>query len=307
MANIYVTSNLLTSIRNAAYLAAADADWDNARLLDFLNRAQRTDLTHFLMKVREGFLVASSDVAVTPTTTAVDIPSAAVGAKLLQVLKNSGDGWVPLNPRPEATNLGIGLLPSGAGDYWLAGTQIVFARAPDFATLRILYFRRMSQLVHEDDCCEISTVNTSTGIAVPALTPSNLYDATPTTYDIVKGTPHFETRGSVAGYYDAGLGEFILTVPLPTGTVAGDFICQVGTTPLVQAPPEALDWLVRFVAVDVLQSIADPRVKYAADRLAQLEQATLGNLAERVEGSDTPLINYSGPGWRRGGDLWRRW
>jgi hypothetical protein len=304
VSNPYLASTLLTALRDEGYLGS-DENASSTRLLGILNRQQRTWLTKLLLSVREDYQLASVDVALTTGQTVVPVPTRAVGAALKLVSWLDNGVPVPLNPIASEKVHENSLL-GGGGDYSMQGNNLVLSSAaPASSSLRIQYFRRMNKVVDETEAAEVASFSAGAKTVTLAGTVPDLFSLTSTTYDMVKGTPHFDTlAASVAA---TRVGQVLtFTDDLPDDLAVGDWVALEGQTPICQAPVELHDVLVFKACYRHLKSRGDPKADGMKDELDEMRADALSLLAPRVQGSSHVLINPNAPGWNRSRLRWRR-
>lgn len=297
MPSEYLASTLIDAIRDEGMLPPAGNRASTARLFGFMNREQRGYLMRLILSARESYRVASTDVAITIGKTVFAIPSRAVGAKLklVEVLNSQGEP-VPLNPIKQEQNFANSVY-SGAGDFYLKDNSIVLVKSPLVTgTLRLTYYRRFNKIVPAEEAGEVASFNsgakTVTLTAVPVLFTGSK------AYDIIQGSPHFD---SLAVSEVASIAGSVLTFTnaIPTDLAAGDYVALAGQTPIAQAPVELQDVLTLRTVAMYLLSVGDPKAAAAAEMLKELRENMVPLIAPRVDASDEVLINYNAPGWNR--------
>jgi hypothetical protein len=310
----YTVDAVVTAMRRAGKLPPHDQAGTAAALLDKLNTEQRLYLTNLLQSTRENFRQAQYDITTTAGTKRYAIPPRAVAAGLVAVaLSNSDGSRTPLNFFPywrvqENNN------PT-AGDCYLEGNELVLFQDPGSVTIRVTYNRRLSELVLLASARAITAINTGTKTVTIAAAPSTFTGRT--TFDLVKGTPHFDTYGIDLACSSVGGGatSVVFSATLPTSLAVGDYVCIPGETPVCNAPWELHDVLAHKAAHSWLTERGDARAKSLSVLLwgetgesgkGTLEGDAMALLSPRVVVNSNPLINFNAPGWSR----WRgrfRW
>lgn len=304
MSNPYLVSLLLTALRDEGYVPS-DESASSARLLGVLNRQQRTWLTKLMLSVREDYQLASVDVDLTAGQTVVPVPSRAVGAalKLVSFLDNGIP--VPLNPI-NSEQVHANSVLGGAGDYSMQGNNLVLSSsAAAGSTLRIQYFRRMNEMVDESEAGEVASFSSGAKTITLAGTVPTLFDTASTTYDIVRGTPHFDTLSASVVATRAGQ-VLTFTDALPADLAIGDWVALEGQTPICQAPLELHDVLAFKGCQAYLRARGDPKAAAMQTEIDEMRADALSLLAPRVQGSAHVFINPNAPGWNRTRLRWRR-
>jgi hypothetical protein len=258
----YTADALVTAMRKAGKLPPHDQAGTAAALLEKLNAEQRLYLTKLLQSVREQFRQATYDITTTAGTTRYAIPSRAVAAGIVSVARISGTSRTPLtffdDSRVFTTN------NPTAGDCYLEGNELVFFQDPGALTIRVIYNRRLSELVLVASARAITAINTGTKTITIAAAPSTFTGRT--TMDLVKGTPHFDTYGIDLACTAIGASgtSVIFANTLPTSLAVGDYVCVPGESPVCNAPWELHDVLVHKAAYAWLAERGDPRAKSLA-------------------------------------------
>lgn len=305
MSNPYLASTLITALRDEGYLPS-DEDSSSSRLLGVLNRQQRTWLTQLMLSVREDYQLASVDVALSAGQTVVPVPTRAVGAalKLVSFLDNGIP--VPLNPI-NSEQVHANSVLGGAGDYSMQGNNLVLSSAAAAgSSLRIQYFRRMNKVVDEAEAGEVASFSSGAKTITLAGTVPALFDTASTTYDIVKGTPHFDTLAASTPATRVGQ-VLTFSAALPGDLAVGDWVALEGQAPICQAPLELHDVLVFKACQAHLRARGNVAAATAMQtEIDEMRGNALSLLAPRVQGSSHVFINPNAPGWNRTRLRWRR-
>jgi len=129
-------------------------------------------------------------------------------------------------------------------------------------TLEVDTYVRPAELVLPEVCATISevTVDGGTTTVRAALTATSDGLAVVGALDVVRATPPFDTQAVAAEVMSVtnlggGTWEFVLSGALDV--MVGDWLCQPGTAPVVQAPLEWHPLLARKVAAKQLASLGD--------------------------------------------------
>jgi hypothetical protein len=116
-------------------------------------------------------------------------------------------------------------------------------------------------------------------------------------FDVVSGTPNFETRGiDLTG---GTVSSNTIPITVPAGTVAGDYLCLAGQTPIPQVPPEVHYLLAQRAAQTIAASTGSVRLASIQADLAQARADATMLLTPRSDSSARPIVNRNGPGWGR--------
>jgi hypothetical protein len=309
----YTADTLVLKLRKAGKLPPHDQAGVASALLEKLNDEQRLYLTTLLQSTRENFRQSTYDITTTAGTKRYAIPARAVAAGIVAVaLSNSDGSRTPLNFFPN-WRVQENANPT-AGDCYLEGNELVLYQDPGVVTIRVIYNRRLSELVLEASARAITTINTSTKTVGIAAAPSTFTSRT--TFDLVKGTPHFDTYGIDLACTSVGGGatSIVFSATLPTSLAVGDYVCIPGETPVCNAPWELHDVLVHKAAYSWLAERGDPRAKSIATLLwgedgqsgkGTMEGDAMALLSPRVTTNSQPLVPFNAPGWSRWRGRWR--
>ncbi len=294
--------------------ASSDRSFSTDDLLDLMSEELQTYVAPLLLSVREEWFVKAYDVTIT-TDTAYRIPPRSIGSQVRQALISNGSSgpgqWVVLNRIQPVEQYGNGYgwswNPGTVVGYYLENTDLkLLANPPTGSTLRMMYFLRPNRIVAEDACGTITAIDTGLNqITVDATTMPLGDDAftTALTYDLVRGTPGFETLAmdqTVTAVSGADDNVFTFADTLPTSLSIGDFMCLAGEAPVAQVPVEMQPLLTQRLVVKVLEALGDPKTATAKGMLDAQEKMAVNNIAAKRTPGDPPVIkNRNGPGFGR--------
>lgn len=292
----YDTTALLAAIRRTAHLPTATAPGcADADLLAVANAELRQYLAPRLLRAREEFFVAVSDVALVAGTAAYDVPSRAILGKLREVQLVASDGTVRNLPagNPERLHGTDSTNNNGTPRfYYFRANSVVLSPAPDasdFPTLRLHYFRRPSRLISTASALLVDDVSADpTYSGDGALTTSNGELAV----DIISGaSPHAPTADDVTPFA-TGTGSVTFTASR-TDIAAGDYVCLAGETPVLQMPQEFYDLLVLRSAMALVGPGVDAETRAdLAERAKEAESNLFATLSgDRNEGEAEAVVN----------------
>lgn len=294
------TDTLLTAVRDYAGAASNEEDAADARLIRLINREQELRLSALLARAKGNYRLATLDYTVTSGTTyAIPTRAIAAGIRQIEAVDASGNVWMLYEYPDDQRSRGW---PRN-GHWHFSGNNLVFYAVPPAGTLRITYYRRMSELVKVATVGVVTTISVGAVLGTIAVTPPvPVFAAGATNYDFVKATPHFDILAmDKSATYSAGVLTFAPS-DVPSGLAVGDHICLAGQTAYCQAPLELHPVLAQLAVVKWLESKADPRLGDARDVLRELEASALTLLEPRTENGDDILFNPNAPGWAA-----RRW
>jgi hypothetical protein len=256
----------------------------------------QTYIVPLLMSVREDYLVATEDITVTSGVTAYDLPIRAIGGKLrnLQYADSAGSIQTLVRLEPERVDSFDPSISLVAG-YYLQGNTIILTGTPVSGTLRATYYRRPNRVVATTAVYEITSV---AGTTVNGGTPPSTYATSNLTYDLISGTPGFDSFDDDVTLSAVG-GSSVTLTTANTSIARGDYVCLAGETPIPQIPVELQPLLAQRVTATVLHALGDAKAENAYGVADKMEARVLKLITPRVEGSSRPVINRFGVGARR--------
>jgi hypothetical protein len=197
----WTTDRLIERVRERANVPDAGAPGDS-HILDVATIELHTRITPFLRSIREGYGLKTTTQALTVGTADYRIPSDAQGDTIHSLVLVKSDGTERNLTRLEVQDDEHASTNGRVRGYCLIGSKIRLLPAPDTAdTLRILYYRRMSELVPTDECIEVPFASDADGEIQIYYSDYDTIDAD-TEVDIVRGVPAFDLL-SDGGTYTA--------------------------------------------------------------------------------------------------------
>lgn len=292
----HLVSDLIEAVRQEAMLSGSDDSTVDERIVAALNREQRLYLARLLLSVRESHQVAHADLAIT-SATRYRVPSRAVGAKVKLVSVVTDSGQAPLYAMPYERQV-VEQGSAAAGDYWFEANHLVLRRPLELGgTLRITYFRRLGELVPEDEAGLVESFDTGARTVTLDAVPDD-FGTAEADYDFIQGSEHFDTLAAEQSATRSG-NVLTFTEELPEELAVGDYIALPGQAPLCQAPRELHDVLTLRTAFALLDAVGDPKAAATERRLQRAETDALSILAPRVDDQPKPIVNRNAPGYGR--------
>lgn len=235
-----------------------------ASLLALVDQHLRTVVTPKLLTVAEDWLTASVSIPVVAGTATYRLPWRSLRVLDVALLNASGEplqcfsrasaeqakgmrtaGWLRLQGRPEL---------------WLVeASSLRLYPTPDVSTtytLAVRYARRPGRLVDSAG----TGVWVVTAVDGATLSLSGTGNPTAVTYfDIIRGTPGFESMGDDAVSLGGSGGGTSWTVDLEQtdGIAVGDYLALPGTSPVPQVPLDYLGVLEESVVEQLLRGAGD--------------------------------------------------
>jgi hypothetical protein len=298
----YLADDLITAVRDSGMLPANESSANSAKLLLMMNREQRGYLTKLLLSVREQYLLDTLSIPIVAGVTAYALPRRAVvsGVKQVESIDSAGNP-VLLTPWPDERQ-DERMLYGGPGKYYLAGNTLQLLQfAPGtIATLKVTYYRRLSDLVLQTSAGAVSAINTGAQTVTVSSVPAG-WVAGATLYDFTQSLPQYDVLGSDRSATLAGSTlTFSVALPSsPTALAVGDFVTLAQQSCVCQAPLELHDVLVMRTCYAWLRAKGDPKAAVALEALKEMEEAAISLLAPRIEAPNKALVNFNSPGWTR--------
>lgn len=292
------TDELVAEVDDLALLPSADGRLTTAEKLRMADRVMRGAVSDLLLGSRSGRLVtAAADVSIVSGTYLYAVPSRALAEGVSDVLIADGDTeW----SAPELSVSEAHRYRAAAGPwhspyaYTWRDDKIEILPHPTSTeySLRVLYPRRPAKLVAVEECGLASSVGAST--VTLSATPSAWGASLALDYiDSVTGRTRADDVTSGVS------GTTITPSAMPSGVVAGDYLCASGETcvPVVTGP--LWDVLVDGTALEVLRALSDPSVADARERYAESVERARGILQPRSRGAAKRIVARHSP-LRRG-------
>lgn len=293
---------------------SSDRAFSNDDLLATMSEELQSWLAPRIMSEREEFFVRKYDYTTVAGQTEYRVPPRAMGGAVRQVLLGStAQNLIPVN-RIEPKQLygaqyGYSMAGNafgGNGGYVFRDTVIQFPQDPSSAgsLLRIHIFQRPNSIVAEQYVSTITAINPATNTVTVDQIPVAFSNTTP--FDIVRGTPFFETLAIDQTATISGL-TITFANALPSGVSpyvpsVGDFVCLAGQSPVANIPVEMQPVLTQRLVVKVLEATGDRAGMQAADVACEKAWQNALNFSPRDQGSARFATNWNGPGW--GGKRW---
>ncbi len=192
---------------------------------------------------------------------------------------------------------GMGYFNGLYGFYLKDQSVVLYLGSPSgvnsYPTLRLKYFRRPSDCVSINDCGKITLINFPARQVTVDNAPPSWDDET--IFDLVKGTPHFTTKGDSLAIDSIAGNTITFTDDLPTDLAEGDWVAEEGETPIPQIPYEAFPLLTQLTVLKALEANRDTEgMKNAMAMLEEMKKSFLQIITPRVDGSPVKLGGTGG-------------
>lgn len=284
-------SEVFSLMKRRGFVPATASGFTELEFLAAVSEEIESEILPKLVKANSKHLIRTEDQSIVSARSQYRVPDRCANNGVYSVwLVNSSGGLDELDEVDpgDIPKLGISLL-SGTPRYYTFEGQFITLYPPPAAstgTLRVKYQIRPNRLVRVADCGLIQTVGAST-LTVTTAFPS----AASGPYDIIRGKGSFEHLAiDLAG----SRSTTTVTCVIPTGVnapVAGDYVCNVGETPIPQLPhglhlPAACRGVAGIIAAKgnkelaaFLVSTAEKQEKNVLDSLVPRNQSHQQDLA----------------------------
>ncbi len=308
----WTTAELLTQIRQHAYLPDAHPTYTDAVLLRMADETLQRKILPPLHALRQGWGVAYTDYTVTADKSDYILPSrASFGVvRMVSLLDSSGNPVGPLAAlNLEDTEAYQGQTASGLSAF--AGfivvddaVRLVPTPASTTGTLRVWYYRRPGTLTAASTSADELPHAITSGATTTTLTVGTHGFDNGDLVDVVQANPPFATLAQ--GVTVSGVTATTLDIPAALSSAAtGDYVCTTGQSPVPQVPAELHEVLALGVAVQVLrESGGQDRFQMALEEFRDELKDVLGLMSPRQKGQPERLANAAstlarGTGLRR--------
>jgi hypothetical protein len=286
----YTTTELLASIKRRANIPSASGVFGDAELLAIASEELRTYIVPLVLKHREDYWLTSDAYTLT-TSTSYPVPSRSIGGKLAEVTVLDGSGREYNLPRVMPSDLE----ESRPGFYMDGNGVRIYVRGNQpptvlGQTLRLRYYVRPSTLI-----ATTAAANVSSLAGWPVVTLSGGYATLVAsgTYDCVG----FESPFPIKTIFTGGIAGSSLTVGTGSSDrfTVGDWICNAGESPVVQAPVEFHDLLAQKVSIKVFESKGmTEKLGSAREELGRMEADASNLITPRVDGEPKRAVARGG-------------
>lgn len=299
----YTTTGFLASVKRRVMLAVQNETFDDADILAIATEELQSYVFPFLMSVREEYAVASTDITFSSSTALYELPEAATGDKVRDVLLLRDGKYFQLDRiEPERLQDHALTSPQPYG-FMFVGTRLQLVPAPtSTGTVRVNYFHRPGWLIPTSKAALITSVSGTT-VGLAGNLPNSALNSR---ISVVSGRAPYYTVGSGTIATNTSPTSKILSFNAQTaGAEVGDYLCYIGESPIPQVPIELHPLLVARTVYSMYVAQGDPRAQEAKANADRLQQTLLTVLTPRSEGSARYIINRHAPGWRH--PSWRTW
>lgn len=304
----YATEQLIENIQRRCSVPTSQLTYTNEDFVALANDELQGSVVPLIMSAREEYFVESLDVTA-PADGIVDIPSAAIGAKLRSVTyKAQSNPLIIINlPRLDldvvAGSSFLTIAPQGG--FYVQKNQIhLYPNQPVQANtpLKLYYYRRTLVLTEPAAYGRVESIDENTNTVQLDNVPSDW--VTGSRLNSVSSEPNFETTNALVTVVTAS--SPTLELDSVEGISVGDYISAEGYSAIPQVLLEAHAYLAQLTAVKCLEGLGDRDGMVAAQEKAnQLKDSLMIMISQRVDGSVKKVVQPNG-GLRLAGSSRRR-
>ncbi len=306
MANDALKSNaLIRSIKRRASIPENQSTFTKADLLEFANEELRLGVVPAVMSLDEDFFIYEHEITIEENQQTFEIPSRAVGNKLVDVQIKYGD-----NPAhyQETTRITIGerfsewdsTTSANLRRFYIQNNKVVFLAPLDASSTNkvvMVFYIKPSLLVEEDRVGIITGINRTSGEITVDSVPTDF--SLSTKYDLYKGgSPHNVLTVDISASNLNSTTNTVTFAPedIPSELQVGDHLSLSSECIIPQVPSELQIMLTQMVACRVLESIGDTQgLQNALIKLQQMQTAAGTLVDNRVEDAPRKIVNRHGP------------
>lgn len=284
----YTTADILTSVKKRGVIPTSQKTFSDDDFVRFMDEELRLQIVPMLIRLRENYFVDVYDQSVVAGQDTYDLPPRAIGMKVKNVYYVDDQG------RPfELARIDIDDIPylqnsstETVGEpryFYFKDNYVILLPVPNNSTgtIRQYYYLRRNELIQTTACGQI------TASASGDLTLNNVPTSftTAQVYDIVKGTPGFQTLASDLTASAVTTSDITFSVgDVPSAVAVGDYVCLAQQSPIPQIPYDIFPLLSQRALVRALRGISDTvgADKAEAD-MKSLQDATEHLLSDRAD------------------------
>lgn len=293
-------TEVLALMKRRGFVPSSSSGFTDAEFILAAAEEIESQLLPRLVKMNSKHLLRTQDQTIVAGTSQYRVPDRCVNNGIYSVwIVNASGGIVGLDEVDvgDIPKLGISVAPGQPAYYAFEGPLITLFPPPASAagTLRVKYQVRPNRLVPVASC-GIITGTPVAGASTLTVT-TNFPSATAGPYDIIRGRGSFEHLGmDLAG--SRSTVTVTLTAGVPSGVglpVAGDYVCNVGETPVPQLP-HGLHLAVACRAVASIIAVKGNRelAKWLIAEASDIEKQVLESLVPRNQSEQQGFTN---PWW----------
>ncbi len=299
MASYYTSDKLIASIKRRASIPSNQNTFETADFLAFADEEMSLGLVPAIQRMKEDYLLTTTDVALQSTVKRYAIPYRAVGNKLRDVVYKDTNGNIFEMTRIQKEDLPYyngPVNPTHVYSFYIENNEIVLVptnMSVPTGFLQISYYIRPNSLVLLEEVGVITNINTTTGEVtfsdIPtAFSVNSLYDF------IQVKSPHKTLSFDIpATAVNTTTNTITFNVAdLPTNLAVGDHVALQCESAIPQIPSDLHPILAHRVAARCLEAMGDlENLQAANSKLAEFEQQLQSIIDDRVESAPKKITN----------------
>ena len=233
----WTTDALIANIKRRAAVPTAQNTYQNADFLDLIRDELFTYIVPMVCELRENFYFYDVDFTIASYSGVYDIPTRAVGAKIVNMRLIAGDREEDIDWIDDDSIDNVEGFPNGDIGAWIKRNQLITVprTVTGWTTLR------MSVLLRPGEPVLASSADVITGISGSVVTGTTIPStwSTSNTFELIQANPHFDSLGialSASAVSTGASGTVTLSTAPSSRLAVGDYIALNGQSPIVQAP-----------------------------------------------------------------------
>jgi hypothetical protein len=297
--------DLLVRVKARASIPATEGRLSDPDILAIADDATRSTVARVLYNSDDGrWVKTQADVALVVDQSAYRLPERAMGGSVYDVLivDSAGDELSSnyVDSAEAWRYRGSSVSESSPYAHTIEGDTIILLPTPTLAgsSLRIKYRRTPSKLVAISFCASITSLSAT---VLQAVTTPGVLSGTwssPTTIDIVEGTPQGDAlEDDIAATFTAteitrSSGAFATSGP--NMVAGGDYACIAGTTCVPQIPAAVFPFLVALTTYETLIALGDAQGAADLVPIVELRKREAKALTAERNRERVVVINHDG-------------
>lgn len=293
---LYTSDLLIEAIKRNGSIPTSQRKFSTSDFLAFLNEELELSIVTLLVSMNQDYFIEHETTALVANQSSYDFPLRGIGWKANAVgYLDTANVYSKLSKinRSQRGSYGSQLGSSPCG-FYIEGTKIITIPAIGATvtgSLEVDFVRIQNRLVSVNSCGLITvvavvganyqiTVNT-----VPAVTGG---------IDAISGTNPFNVFARASTPVVAGFNLTCPIVDFERAPVAGDYLCQTGTTPIPNIPEDFHPVLAQAATLRCLISMSDAKgLQTAQLSYSRMLDAISSKAADRVSTSPTKIVPKS--------------
>jgi hypothetical protein len=294
---LYTWEDFLDEVKTLGMVPTAQDTFTEARFLRLTWGQMISRILPLVGKVQEGFYEYDFDQSLNATGV-YDIPTRAIGSKVVKVALLNGASIYPLTRYYEDSQGDLSAAPAGDYGFKLKRNQVILLpNVPSgWSQVRITVSLRPNRIITNGDAAQVTDINTGTQTVTCETVPSDWVAGS--TYDIVQQNPHFDWLSidqAVAAVTPGAGGTIEFSSALPTRLQVGDWVALAGESPIIQIPEVLHPLLAQYVANVTLKGQGDAEAyKLGVEAAKEIREDVLSLINPRVQTEGKKIVNRTG-------------